>query len=148
MTDVGAMIRTHRKRMFKYRSDAAKLIMIDRGGGIRTHMSREGLRKLEENLNLPSAEVLNEIISKWGLDLAEAENLRRAVHVQHQRRAGYEEPTTINPLGNDIESLINTTIGAIVRDVSVVLESRGVDVKEISQDLFEIVEVHIKSSFR
>ena len=147
-TDVGAMIRTHRKRRFKYRSDAAKLIMIDRGG-VSTHMSREGLRRLEANLNLPSGEVLNQMISKWGLDLAEAENLRRAVHVQRQLRDGYVQPTAHDPLGQDVESLICSTTGEIVKEMKLVLEELAVEESaEILQDLHDICDCWLRASFR
>ena len=146
--DVGTMIRVHRQRRFKYRSDAAKLIMIDRGG-VSTPMSREGLRRLEANLNLPSSEVLNQIISKWGLDLAEAENLRKAVHLRHQLRAGYTEPTASDSLGKDIDSLISSTVGQIVLQMREVLTDSGTPTtEEILQDLHDICDTEIRSSFR
>jgi hypothetical protein len=137
MTDVGAMVRTHRRRLFKSRQQAAEVLSI----------TREGLRRIEVNLNLPSADVLNLIISKWGLDLAEAEMLRRAVFMQRQLRDGYVQPTTIDPLGDDVESLIHSTLGEIVREMKQVLK-RTSNEEEVLLELHTVCERCLRASFR
>ena len=137
MTDVGAMVRTHRKRRFKSRQQAAEALSI----------TREGLRRIEVNLNLPSADVLNLIISKWGLDLAEAEMLRRAVFMQRQLRDGYVQSTTIDPLRDDVESLIHSTLGEIVREMKQVLK-RTSNKEEVLLELHTVCERCLRASFR
>ena len=137
MTDVGAMVRTHRKRLFKSRQQAAEVLSI----------TREGLRLIEINRNLPSAEVINLIISKWGLDVAEAEALRRSVFMQRQLRDGYMQPTAIDPLGDDVESLIYSTVGEIVREMEQVLLSDA-DLEGALKELHDICERCLRASFR
>jgi hypothetical protein len=150
-TDVGRIIRELREEKgYASRASAAKDIVISRGGRTRP-ISAEALRRMEINLSLPGPAVLNQIISRWGLDPKEAQRLRFAVHAHRQRRDGYTPPDSPDALGQDTESAVATTVGGVLGEMKEALFGVTEDEDEVAallDILAETVETHVRANFR